>query len=223
MTRDSRASMVRSAASLIRRRGVSATSFADVIAHSGAPRGSIYHHFPQGKEQLAEDAIHWTSERLLAHQRACPATTAVGVLECFVDMWRQTVLASGGAAGCVVAGVAIDTIAGEPGLIEVVRATFRTWADLIAEQLEARGVPSDRAAPIALTALAGMEGALILCRAEGDVRPLEVVAAELVRLLPSEATRGRGLGALKPFPPAPGSSPRAGRGSSGTRPRRGTP
>jgi AcrR family transcriptional regulator len=179
--------MVRSAAFLIRSRGVSATSFSDVLADSGAPRGSIYHHFPHGKEQLAGDAIRWTSQRMLDHQRACPATTAAGVLDCFVDMWRQVVRASGGAAGWVVAGVAIDTAAGE-GLIEVVRETFRTWADLLADQFLVVGVPADRAAPIAMAALAGMEGALILCRAEGDGGPLETVAAELVRLLPPEAT-----------------------------------
>ena len=55
---DSRASMVRSAASLIRTRGVNATSFSDVLADSGAPRGSIYHHFPGGKDQLVDAAIH---------------------------------------------------------------------------------------------------------------------------------------------------------------------
>jgi AcrR family transcriptional regulator len=176
--------MVRSAASLIRRRGVSATSLSDVLAHSGAPRGSIYHHFPNGKEQLAGDAIRWTSDQLLARQRACPATTASGVLDCFIDMWRQIVLASGGTAGCVVAGVAIDTVAAEQGLIDVVRATFRTWIDLLAGQLEAVGVPADRTPSIAVAALAGMEGALILCRAERGIGPLEAVAAELMRLLP---------------------------------------
>src|SRR2546428_9746694 len=108
---DSRERMVRSAASLIRTRGVNATSFSEVLADSGAPRGSIYHHFPNGKEQLAADAIRWTSERVLAHQRACRATTPAGVLDCFIDMWRQVVLASGGAAGCVVAGGAIGTVA----------------------------------------------------------------------------------------------------------------
>ena len=187
MTKDSRASMVRSAASLIRTRGVSATSFSDVLADSGAPRGSIYHHFPKGKEQLAADAIQWTSERVLAHQRANPATTASGVLERFIDMWRQTVIVSGGKAGCVVAGVAIDTVAGEPGLIDVVRSTFRSWADLLADQLEAVGLPADRASAIATATLAGMEGALILCRAEGNSGPLETVAAELMRLLPPGA------------------------------------
>ena len=86
---DSRASMVRGAVSLIRTRGVNATSFSDVLAESGAPRGSIYHHFPNGKEQLAGDAIRWTSDRVLAHQRACRATTPAGVLDCFIDMWSR--------------------------------------------------------------------------------------------------------------------------------------
>jgi len=184
---DSRASMVRSAASLIRTRGVNATSFSDVLADSGAPRGSIYHHFPNGKEQLAEGAIRWTSERVLAHQRTCRATTPAGVLDCFIDMWRQVVLASDAAAGCVVAGVAIDTVAGDRPLIDVVRATFRSWVDLVAEQLVAVGVPARRASRIAVATVAGMEGALILCRAEGNSEPLETVAAELKRLLPSAA------------------------------------
>jgi len=186
MATDSRASMVRSAASLIRSRGVSATSLSDVLADSGAPRGSIYHHFPEGKKQIAEDAIRWTSERLLAHLRAGAPSRPADVLERFIDVWRRTVVASGGTAGCVVAGVAIDTVPDETGLIELVRATFRSWAALLAEQLEAAGVPSRRAKPIAMATLAGMEGALILCRAEGNVKPLDAVAEELMRLLPPE-------------------------------------
>src|SRR3989442_7961459 len=146
---DSRASMVRGAVSLIRTRGVNATSFSDVVADSGAPRGSIYHHFPNGKEQLAADAIRWTSERVLAHQRACRATTPAGVLDCFIDMWRQVVLASGGAAGCVVAGVAIDTVAADGGPMDVVRPTVRSWGGLLAQQLLAPGISPRRASPIA--------------------------------------------------------------------------
>src|SRR5437016_3025498 len=185
----SRARMVRSAASLIRTRGVNATSFSEILADSGAPRGSIYYHFPQGKEQLAEDAIRWTSERVLAHQRTCRVTSPMGVLDCFIDMWRQVVLASGGAAGCVVAGVAIDTDAADRGQMDLVRATFRSWVDLLAEQLVAVGVPSRRASRVALATVAGMEGALILCRAEGQIGPLETVAGELKRLLPAEVKR----------------------------------
>jgi AcrR family transcriptional regulator len=183
MATDSRARMVRSAASLIRSRGVSATSLSDVLADSGAPRGSIYHYFPEGKRQLAEDAIRWTSERALAHLRAGAATKPSDVLERFIDIWRQVVRTSGGSAGCVVAGVAIDTVADEAELMELIRSTFRAWIALLAEQLEAVGVPANRAKPIAMATVAGMEGALILCRAEGNVKPLDTVAEELLRLL----------------------------------------
>lgn len=192
MPTDSRTRMVRSAASLISTRGVSATSFADVLADSGAPRGSIYHHFPEGKKQLAVDAIRWTSERVLAHQRACSASTPAAVLRHFIDLWRQAVLAAGGAAGCAVAGVAIDTVADDTGLIDEIRAAFRSWVALLAGQLEAAGVPTTRAAPIALTAVAALEGALILCRAEGGSGPLDTVAGELLRLLPPETTGEEG-------------------------------
>src|SRR5438874_8596258 len=127
MSTHSRASMVRSAASLIRSRGVNATSFSDVLADSGAPRGSIYHHFPDGKRQLAEDAIQWTSERLLAHLRAGSPTSPSGVLERFIATWRQVVVASGGSAGCVVAGGAVDTLPGGEEVVGGGRVAFRGW------------------------------------------------------------------------------------------------
>src|SRR5437762_2939452 len=101
----------------------------------------------------------------------------------------KVVLTSRGTAGCVVAGVAIDTDAGDSGEIDLVRSTFRSWTGLLAEQLRAVGVPSERAAPIAVATLAGMEGALILCRAEGNAKPLDTVAEELLRLLPPATSR----------------------------------
>ena len=184
MSKDSRGSMFRSAASLIGSRGVTATSFSDVLADSGAPRGSIYHHFPNGKDQLVQDAITQTSDRVLAYQRANAGASATEVLETFIRLWRQVVNSSGGASGCVVAGVAIDTDAREPGLIDVVRDTFRSWIALLTEQLKAAGLPAQRATALATATLAGLEGALILCRAEGNSGPLEIVAGELMRLLP---------------------------------------
>jgi TetR/AcrR family transcriptional regulator, lmrAB and yxaGH operons repressor len=190
MANDSRANMVRSAAALISSRGVSGTSFADVVSDSGAPRGSIYHHFPDGKRQLAEDAIRFTSDRVLAYLRSGPTESASDVLERFIDLWRRVVKASGGSAGCAVAGVAIDTV-DDAAVLDLVRATFRSWVDVLAEQLAAAGLPARRATPIAQITLAGMEGALILCRAEGGTGPLDVVAEELHRLLSNEPARAR--------------------------------
>src|SRR4030088_821060 len=146
--------MVRSAAALIGTCGLTATSFSDVLTHSGAPRGSIYHHFPDGKRQLAEAAIDWTSNQVLDHLGACRAKTPSGLLACFIDLWRQSVLASRGSSGCAVAGVAIDIGAFEDDLIGIVGATFNSWVAELARRLEALNVPSDRARSIAFTAVA---------------------------------------------------------------------
>src|SRR3989441_12034194 len=140
----SRTKMVRSAASLIRRRGLSAASFADIVADSGAPRGSIYHHFPQGKDQLAKEAIRATSDCVLAQQGACAANTPVGVLECFIDLWRQVVVASNGTAGCVVAGVAVDTLPDAPELMAAGRAAVKSGGGLLPPQLPAAGLSAAR-------------------------------------------------------------------------------
>jgi TetR/AcrR family transcriptional repressor of lmrAB and yxaGH operons len=188
MATGSRASMIRSAAALFGSRGLCATSFADVLADSGAPRGSIYHHFPGGKRQLAQDAIAWTSAQVLAYLDACPADTAAGVLAWFVDLWRQSVQASGGSSGCPVAGIAIDVgDADDDDLMAAARAAFAQWTDRLAGQLRAAGMPAHRCGPVATTALAAMEGALLLCRAERSTQPLEATARELMNLLPAQA------------------------------------
>jgi AcrR family transcriptional regulator len=181
MAKDSRFRLVQSAAKLIALRGVNGTSFSDVLADSCGPRGSLYHHFPGGKNEMAIDAIAFTSEQILTHQRAFPGGTPADVLAWFVAIFRHAVHASGGRCGCAVAGVALDT--GEPGLLlEAARTAFSTWTAVLAEQFEQSGLPTARAQALATTTLAAMEGALILCRAARDTAPLETVANEL-RLL----------------------------------------
>src|SRR2546428_8935907 len=144
VSNESRTKMVRSAASLIRRQGLSRASFADIVADSGAPRGSIYHHFPQGKDQLAKEAIRVTSDGVLAKQGACAAKTPVGVLECFIDLWRQVVVASNGAAGCVVAWVVFETMPDATELMAAGRAAFTSWGDFVASHPCAARFPAAR-------------------------------------------------------------------------------
>jgi len=177
--------MVRSAASLIGDHGVNATSFSEVLADSGASRGSIYHHFPRGKKQLAEEAISWTSEQILTHIAASPQGEPRDVLDHFIGLWRSVARASQGAAGCAVAGVAVDTAVGAE-ILGRVRAAFRSWSDALAGRLELAGLSPDRSRRVALTTLAAMEGALIICRAEGSAEPLTDIGDELLRVFPDE-------------------------------------
>src|SRR5579864_69473 len=82
--------MIESAAVLIRERGVQATSFSEVLAHSRAPRGSIYHHFPGGKAQLVEEATRYAGDFTAAGLAAAIAQDdPVGAITGFVAMWRR--------------------------------------------------------------------------------------------------------------------------------------
>jgi TetR/AcrR family transcriptional repressor of lmrAB and yxaGH operons len=182
MPSDSRGDMVRSAAALMGTRGVNATSFTEVLERSGAPRGSIYHHFPHGKEQLTEAAIDLVSDRLLAYVRSGPTDSPAHVLGHFIELWRRVVVASNGASGCAVAGTAVDTVDNQ-ALMDRVRDTFRSWIEELAQRLERSGLPRPRSLAIARTALAAMEGALILCRTEASVEPLNSVGDVLLELL----------------------------------------
>jgi TetR/AcrR family transcriptional regulator, lmrAB and yxaGH operons repressor len=188
MAKDSRERMVASAASLIGARGVKATSFTEVLKDSRAPRGSIYHHFPGGKRQLVRDALHRTSEQILAYQRTCSADTAAGVLEHFVNLFRHSLASSQCRAGCPVAGVVIDTYAEQGPLRESARESFRSWIALLTDQLVAVGRTRAEARSLSVTTLASVEGGLILCRAEGTVAPLDSIARQL-RSLASSPTR----------------------------------
>jgi TetR/AcrR family transcriptional repressor of lmrAB and yxaGH operons len=183
---DSRKKMVQSAAALIGSKGLNATSFTDVLASSGAPRGSIYFHFTGGKAELAKDAIRLTSEQVLAHMRACSPLSAEEVLDHFIALFRHVVEATDGTAGCAVAGVTIDIPAGDDELLDDAREAFHSWVALLAEQLEVAGIVKESAQGIATIAVASVEGALILCRAERGSAPLDAVARQLGLLVESQ-------------------------------------
>jgi len=180
---DSRDKMVQSAASLIGERGMNATSFSDVLADSGAPRGSIYHHFPEGKRQLAECAMRLTSDEILGHLRTSSEDTPEGVLTHFLSLFHHVVVTSHARAGCTIAGVTIDVTDDEDDLLGVARDAFGSWESLLSEQLIEVGVEETKARAVAVTAIASVEGALILCRAHASVEPLSTIEGQLLNLL----------------------------------------
>lgn len=184
MATDSRERMVRSAAYLFRERGYSGTGFRDVIAHSGAPRGSIYHHFPGGKVQLAEEAVRYAGDFLAAGVRIAiednDPTTAV---HAFVGWWRQVLEKSEFQAGCPIVAVTVESHEETPQLATAAAAAFQRWQDVLAIALGDAGVGEARAGRLATLIVASVEGATILCRARRDTRALDDVVAELEALI----------------------------------------
>lgn len=182
--------MVRSAAVLFRERGVAATGFREVAAHSGVSRGSISHHFPGGKTELVRDAVRWSGAEVAARlDEALRAGDPVqGVAE-FVAMWRCVVVDSDARAGCTVAAVATESH--DQDVLAVAAEVFAAWRRPLADALSAAGVAPGRARRLATTVVAALEGALVLCRAERGPGPLADTGAELAVLVGAVLRQGR--------------------------------
>ena len=179
--------MIESAAVLIRERGVEATSFSDVIALSKAPRGSIYHHFPRGKEQLVEEATRYAGEYLANGLVAALQTKDPrAAIRRFVAHWVGVLQESDFGAGCVVVAATLD---GSAPVRTAAGAAFAAWESALADGLEAHVGDPERARSLATLAISAIEGAVVLARAQRSTGPLERVAAELERLLPGDGDR----------------------------------
>jgi AcrR family transcriptional regulator len=178
--------MVVSAALLIRERGAHPTAIADVLHHSGAPRGSAYHYFPGGRTQLLSEAIDYAGERVA--RKIEKATSTVELLDGLIHGYREQLAASDYRAGCPVVAVSVE--AGAPDkpdtaspVIERAAAAFARWNELIAQRLVADGVEPARADELAMLLTTALEGAIVVARASRDVKPLDLVHRQLRALL----------------------------------------
>lgn len=182
---DARSRMIQSAALLFRERGIQRTALADVLQHSGAPRGSIYHHFPAGKQQLAEEAARYAGEFIATGLAAAleqeHPVTALGRV---INTWIAIVRDSDYEAGCPVAAAALEG-SRAPTARDAAGGAFATWQQLVADAITRHGVPRDRARSLATLILASIEGAVVLARAQRSTEPLERVARELKSLADS--------------------------------------
>jgi TetR/AcrR family transcriptional repressor of lmrAB and yxaGH operons len=184
-TSDARQKMIESAAVLFSERGVAGTSFADVLARSGAPRGSVYHHFSGGKTQLVEDATRWAGEFTIAGVvAALERSDPVAAVGSFRRYWSKVLRMSDFGAGCPIASAALEG-ALEPTGRDIAGEIFEDWQRLVAAALRNRGIPAARARSVSALLLASLEGAIIVCRAQQSLRPLERVARELELVMSS--------------------------------------
>src|SRR6478735_8270679 len=88
-------------------KGLDGTSFAEVLAATGAPRGSTNHHFPGGKHELVQDAVKLPGERAMAALEPIRGEPAPVVIRRFLGLWRQLLQVSDFGAGCAVLAVTV--------------------------------------------------------------------------------------------------------------------
>lgn len=107
---DSRSRMIHAAAQLFRQRGYHATAFSDVIQASGAPRGSIYFHFPGGKQELAREAIALAGDEIeqMVEAAAARCDDPGSFVRALGDMVAARLEGSGYRSGCAIATMVLE-------------------------------------------------------------------------------------------------------------------
>jgi len=182
-------------AGLFRRQGAAATGLKEIVRESRAPWGSLYHYFPEGKEQLIAESLLRTGERyarLMERALAGADPPSAGVLRYF-NAAADNLARSDFADGCPVGTVALETANASERIRRVCARVFGTWQQVVADALTGSGIPWERAADLATQFLVTLEGALILSRAQRDEAVLrragEVIAAAVDAALSADSRR----------------------------------
>lgn len=179
MSRTPKEKMIEKTVVLLAKKGLQGASFSEVLEASGAPRGSLYHHFPRGKDELVEAALGVASGQARAFLARSAGRPADEVAQAFVAMWRTLLTRSDLSAGCAVVAVTVAAPQGSP-LQAATGMVFSSWRAELADLLVQGGVSRARAPSLAASLIAACEGAVILARAENSLEPFELVATEQI-------------------------------------------
>ncbi|MFM9936684.1 MAG: TetR/AcrR family transcriptional regulator [Novosphingobium sp.] len=173
--------LIEAMASSLQEHGYRSTSTTDVLALTGVSRGSLYFHFPGGKEALAAAAVHasggrmtnWITTEFADGPDASAATCRL------IDGFAAALDASQFTKGCPVALSALEVGEQEPVLQAAIRAVYAEWQSAIGAGLVARGMEPDAAERLSELALIQIEGALLLARVSKSIKPLMLAKAVL--------------------------------------------
>ncbi len=172
-------------AEVFRELGYEGASMSEITARTKLSKGSLYHFFPGGKEQMAAE--------IMAHIDAWFATEMFGPLEkeapraAIARMWETTdSYFRSGRRVCLIGAFALDET--RDRFPAAIRGYFHRWIDALAGALTRTGLPGAAAKALAEEAVIGIQGALTLARALGDDTIFGRTLARLKRTL--EAASG---------------------------------
>lgn len=192
--RGPRERMVFSAAQLLRRGGVAAAGMREVAAQAHAPRGSLQHYFPGGKEQVVNEAVAWAGQyaarRVTLFLAALDEPSPSALFAAMARQWTDELSATGTLAGCPVAAATVDSAQAVESIRTAAAEAFACWRRPVAQALTGMGVPPGRAGPLATLMISALEGAILIARAERSPSALTTVTHELAPLLDSAVESG---------------------------------
>ncbi len=162
--------MLSAAVELFRARGYEGVGVAELLQKSGAPRGSLYFHFPGGKEQIGAEVVERVGAEVARRFRELGET---GVdLNIFIERVFKTTAKEckerDYKASCPMAAIAAGVSSDNPKLQDAIREAFLSWEREIAAAAEGRGMTKKNAEAFASSFLAAMEGAFVVSKAQGN-------------------------------------------------------
>ncbi|GAB4005120.1 TetR/AcrR family transcriptional regulator [Nocardioides ultimimeridianus] len=176
--------MILAAVELLRETGLGGVTIDAVLARSAAPRGSVYHHFPGGRDEILRSAAQRAGDDISALiERATAAGDATRVVVRFTEFWKRTLVASDFHAGCPVLALTVGSGPDSDWPAAMARDTYARWRSLLAGALEGSGVSADASGPLATTVIAAISGAVVMSSADRSTEPMDQVADQMVRLI----------------------------------------
>lgn len=169
---------------LLRRQGYAATGLNQVVTEADAPKGSLYFHFPGGKEELAAAAVDRFADRITANMTTLLARrTVVDAIGGFFDAYVEHIERVDYRDGCVVATVALDEASTHELLADAASRALHSWVDLLSDALTSEGRDPEQAHQLATLVIAALEGAIVMAKGQHSVEPLVACRDALRRLL----------------------------------------
>lgn len=180
-----RETIVRTAARLFRRQGYAATGVNQIVEVARAPKGSLYHHFPGGKDEIAEAAVQFSGAKVAATLRdlAERHESTRDMIRAYGRLLAGWVEASGFSDGCPITTTLLETAPASEPITKAGREAFDGWRAILTASLIRDGLAGPEAERKAALVIAALEGGLILARVEQSTRPIEEVFAALSDLL----------------------------------------
>ena len=173
--------VLETAARLFQRQGYAATGLNQVLTESRAPKGSLYFHFPGGKEQLAAESITISGTRV-GEQMAAIVSAAedpAGAISGLANLFAANLSGSEFHSGCPVATVALEAAADSEVIRSRCESVYGAWAEGLSVALERWGVAPQDCLPVAEFAICALQGAILLAKVRRDARVLDSVARQL--------------------------------------------
>jgi len=173
-----RENLVKTAMRLFRRQGYASTGLQQILGESGAPKGSLYHYFPAGKEELGEAAVSMAGDMIgdmlhgLAEKHADPKSFVTAYCKTMAGWMKESEFRS----GCPIATTLLETAPQAPALTQKGKEIIDHWTGIIAGVFERAGVSRTIAKSDAQHLIATMEGALILARVYQSTKPILNIA-----------------------------------------------